>query len=170
MSEIPEPTAQRVFELFGLASFRAHAFEMKLLGLHALVLALEMQRDGKTAWSIERLSKAKLTCGKVLEAIRDRYQVPAELDDRARKFIGIRNHLVHGLYRKYGLRILSESGRREMIAELSIIAAFMDPALKLLDIIESRILRDMNWSPEAFHREFDDWAQKEIPPDADIFA
>ncbi|HUA68338.1 MAG TPA: hypothetical protein VMA13_07295, partial [Candidatus Saccharimonadales bacterium] len=81
------------------------------------------------------------TLGRVLQRVKEKSQVSAELETALREGLKIRNRLFHSFYRDHDMRIQTDEGRDLMMADLEDMHQKLFHAYQLAGAMSSLALR-----------------------------
>lgn len=168
-SNFPEPTIERVFSLYGRASFSLHLFEVGILTIRVLLHATEEKKRVIRGRPPKNHSLDKATCGDLLKQIESKWTLPDDFRQHLTAYVSTRNYLVHQFFRKRNLDLLSWTARSEMIAELAIHIACFEASLHLVDTLRKQLCKNLNWPEQELTQEFERWLRVQLKSDADKY-
>ncbi len=121
MPEIPKPDyddPKEVFAFFFLSYYQAAVLERGVLNLAVAMLAKRV--PGITAGDVEKLYESfdKFTFGKVIQAAKEKADIPSDLEVDLALALQKRNYLAHRFFVAHDIDFMMSSGRRKMIDEL----------------------------------------------------
>lgn len=121
MPEIPKPDyddPKEVYAFFGLAYYQAAVLEHGVLNLAVAMLAKRV--PGVTAGDVEGLYQSfdKSTFGQVINAAKDKFDIPPGLEADLALALEKRNYLAHRFFVVHDVDFMAPAGRRAMIDEL----------------------------------------------------
>ena len=131
--QIPTPDyddPKEVFAFFGLAFYQAAVLEHGVLNLTVAVLGKKLSALSFADVANLYSNFDKHTFGQVLNALKSKMGVPADLEASLEKALKHRNHLAHRFFVNHDIDFMSDTGRRKMIDELILI-------LQHLQVVES---------------------------------
>ncbi len=121
MPEIPKPDyddPKEVYAFFGLAYYKAAVLEHGVLNIAVAMLAKRV--PGVTAGDVEGLYQSfdKSTFGQVINAAKDKFDIPSGLEADLALALEKRNYLAHRFFVVHDVDFMVPAGRRAMIDEL----------------------------------------------------
>jgi hypothetical protein len=152
-SNVPEELMAPVFLEFGKAVYICQCFELGLCFLLSLMSHESSGGEGhvfQASWDFH----SRKTLGHLLKSLRERMEVPEELDAFLAEGIDVRNQIVHGFLTQHATRLADPKGRLEIeqeLAELKRQVKRRDIVVNvLLDVLGSR--RDLRSATVALTR------------------
>ncbi len=131
---------EQVYAKFGITAEAAQLLETELGTLLLAQCGLENRLWDKAkcleaAFTLQEINES--TLGRVLRKIKEKSEVPTDLETALGEGLQIRNRLCHSFYRDHGTRMQTDEGRDLMIADLEKMHQKLFHAYQLADAMST---------------------------------
>ena len=156
--DVPKPDfddPKEPYAFFGLAANAAQLLEQSLINL---VVAVHMANSELLTQQVALRLFAQMeskTFGQLLKAARELIDIPTDLEERLRLALDKRNYLTHGFFRAHDENLMSDSGRRTIIVELSELITFLRDVDQEADMLWRQAWQRLGFPEEMLHQEFE---------------
>jgi len=151
-------TRDELYAKFGITAEAAQLFETalgtSLLGAHGAARALHVSPDREAGLKLlDEIDQC--TLGGLLAKVQRQVGMSDDMVERFSSALRARNRLCHGFYPKHGLRIQTDAGRDEMMADLEVLHEELFQAWQVAEAMNTLTLQAI----------FDEKARLETEPD-----
>jgi hypothetical protein len=156
--EVPEPESydeKEVYAFFGLTSYSAQCLEKSLVNLAFTYHLSEKGILNQGEWDLLFESINKNTFGRLLNIVKNQFSISsiilAELSEALKK----RNWLAHDFFYDNAAKFSSETGRKDMIIDLSELIKLFNKTDQYIERIYMHIWAKFGLTQEAVDLEID---------------